>query len=180
MPVKKIAYTKKKQRPRKKRRPAQAHDLHRYASPLYMLIIGCLIVFIVFIISYVPKPDTRITRLNTYFAKYDMPLEGHGSTFVQTADTCGMDWRLLPAIAVRESSGGKHMQRNNPFGWGSAEIPFTDIDDAIRGVGYNLCGFNTNTAKWYGTTSTEKKLYYYNGTVLPTYPDEVMWIMDQF
>jgi hypothetical protein len=144
-----------------------------------LVLISCLLLATIIFIP--PKiPDDRPERINAYFEKYNMPLLGHGQAFVDAADTCGMDWRLLPAIAVRESSGGKHMQLNNPFGWGSAKIPFESIDDAIAGVGMNLCGFNTNTAKWYSTTSTYKKLYYYNGTVMPTYPDEVIWIMDQF
>lgn len=124
--------------------------------------------------------DYRSARLDAYFTKYNMPLVGYGDRFVAVADKCDMDWRLLPAIAVRESSGGKRMQYNNPFGWGGAHIPFSDINDAIDVVAANLCGNNPNTDQWYSTTSTYKKLYYYNGTVVPTYPKEVQWIMEQF
>ena len=155
--------------------------LHSQQQPILIavILIGCLLLAT---IIFIPpkKPDDSPERINAYFEKYDMPLLGHGQAFVDAADTCGMDWRLLPAIAVQESSGGKHMQLNNPFGWGSAKIPFENFDEAIEKVGWNLCGFNSNTAKWYSTTSTYKKLYYYNGTVMPTYPDEVIWIMDQF
>ncbi len=127
-----------------------------------------------------PLPlDERPGKIDAYFEKHGAPIAGHGETFVQAADECDMDWRLLPAIAMRESTGGKRMQLNNPFGWGSARIPFQSIDEAILGVGKNLCGNRTSTAKWYSTTSTYKKLYFYNGTVLPSYPAEVMWIMDQ-
>lgn len=131
-------------------------------------------------IPYVPLPDYRGARIDAYFKKYNMPLAGYGEQFVAVADTCDMDWRLLPAIAVRESSGGKRMQLNNPFGWGGAHIPFTDINHAIEVVGANLCGHNPKTARWYSTTSTQRKLYYYNGTVITTYPKEVQWIMEQF
>jgi hypothetical protein len=124
--------------------------------------------------------DIRAVKINNYFNKYNMPLAGYGETFVTVADECDMDWRLLPAIAVRESSGGKHMQYNNPFGWGGARIPFENIEKSIYALGSNLCGNEPTTAKWYSTTSTYTKLYRYNGTVVKTYPNEVMWIMDQF
>ncbi|MFH1286953.1 MAG: hypothetical protein ABII02_04360 [Candidatus Magasanikbacteria bacterium] len=126
-----------------------------------------------------PQHDDRPDRINTYFTTQKAPLTGFGQIFVETADGCDMDWRLLPAIAMQESTGGKRMQYNNPFGWGGAQIPFESIDEAIIEVGKNLCGHNTSTSKWYSTTSTYEKLYWYNGTASPSYPDEVMWIMDQ-
>src|SRR3989338_3116903 len=58
---------------------------------------------------------SRAQRINEYFAKRDMPLAGFGDKFVKVADACGLDWRLLPAIGVRESSGGKHLINKNPF-----------------------------------------------------------------
>ena len=127
-----------------------------------------------------PPEDDRPSRIDAYFSKYNMPLAGYGNDFVAIADECEMDWRLLPAIAVRESTGGKHMQYNNPFGWGGAKIPFKSIPDAIQTVGMNLCGDNPRTARLYSNTPVRKKLYYYNGTVVPSYPSEVMWIMKQF
>ena len=105
-----------------------------------------------------------------------MPLEGQGEAMVATADKYGLDWRLLPAIAIRESSGGKHMCKNNPYGWGSCRITFDSIEAATERVGKSLGGFNPNL-KMYKTPDTRKKLYYYNGTVLPTYPSEVISIM---
>ncbi len=165
---------------KKKTQPSHLLRLLRYCQ----IFAGSVLVFIsisaVYALFFPPIPfDDRPGRIDAYFEKHNAPIAGHGETFVQAADSCGMDWRLLPAIAMRESTGGKRMQLNNPFGWGSARIPFTSINDAIRGVGKNLCGHRTSTAKWYSTTSTYKKLYYYNGSVLPSYPAEVMWIMDQ-
>lgn len=120
----------------------------------------------------------RIQRLENYFTARNMPLAGHGADFVAAAKKCDIDWRLLPAIGVRESSGGKHLLNNNPFGWGSAKIKFNDFSDAIDGVSDNLCGLNPNTARYYADKTTYERLWYYNGTVLPTYPKEVMDIMD--
>ena len=163
------------------------HGLFRFRKhiimyALYTIGIGGFFIYTIVQSEPLPTrpPDDRPARIDAYFTKRNMPLAGYGEYFVTVADQCGIDWRLLPAIAVRESSGGKRLQNNNPFGWGGARIPFQHFKEAIDTVGLNLCGNNPNTAQWYSTTSTYKKLYYYNGQVIPTYPTEVMWIMDQF
>ncbi len=154
---------------------------HLMSTILIVSILGGLAIYIIARVYTEPQfADDRADRIDAYFEKYNMPLAGYGESFIAAADSCGLDWRLLPAIAVRESTGGKRMQYHNPFGWGGAQIPFKNIDEAIQEVGRNLCGDNPRTARWYGTPSIERKLYYYNGTVIPSYPDEVMWIMKQF
>ncbi|MFA6105156.1 MAG: hypothetical protein WC725_00960 [Patescibacteria group bacterium] len=125
----------------------------------------------------VEKQD-KINRLDSFFAKRDMPLAGYGAKFVEIAEKCDIDWRLLPAIGVRESSGGKHLRNNNPFGWGSANIKFNDFNDAIENVSDHLCGLRESTAKYYKDKTQAQKLWYYNGSVLPSYPKEVVEIME--
>ena len=49
----------------------------------------------------------KAEAIDTYFKDRSMPLEGTGMTFVLVAEKYGLDWRLLPAIGIRESSGGK-------------------------------------------------------------------------
>ncbi len=122
----------------------------------------------------------KIERIDRYFEKRQMPLAGYGQKFIEAAEKCGMDWRLLPAIAVRESSGGKQMTQNNPFGWGSAKIGFENLDQAVDIVGWNLCGLNLKTSVYYKDKTASEKLWSYNGTINPKYPDEVLAIMDQF
>lgn len=117
-------------------------------------------------------------QIDTYFKERGMPLEGYGRAMVLAANKHGLDWRLLPAIAVRESSGGKQMCGNNPFGWGSCKIKFKNIDTAIETIALNLGGKNPATAAYYGGTTTRGKLHQYNGTVVPTYVDEVLAIMN--
>ncbi|MCR4342590.1 MAG: hypothetical protein NUV40_01640 [Patescibacteria group bacterium] len=109
-----------------------------------------------------------------------MPLAGYGAKFVEVADHCDMDWRLLPAIAVRESSGGKQACGNNPFGWASCRADFESVEKAIEIVGANLCGFNPKTAGYYGGKTTLQKLQSYNGSVNPNYPEEVLSVMEKF
>jgi hypothetical protein len=125
-------------------------------------------------------PDERVLRINRYFAERNMPLEGFGTKFVEAADRCDLDWRLLPAIAVRESSGGKQACGNNPFGWASCRTDFESVEKAIEIAGANLCGFNPKTANYYGNKTTLQKLQSYNGSVNPNYPAEVFSIMEKF
>lgn len=164
-------------RPRTKETFVSLTPRHRIL--LFLLTVSSL--FLIYAIRQIPapEPDHRATNINAYFTDKKAPLAGYGDTFVKAADLCGMDYRLLPAIAMQESTGGKRMKNNNPFGWGSAEIPFANFDEAIMEVGAHLCGLKPNTARWYGTTSTERKLYFYNGSVRFAYIAEVQWIMDQ-
>ncbi|MEN9881463.1 MAG: hypothetical protein RLZZ308_646 [Candidatus Parcubacteria bacterium] len=122
----------------------------------------------------------RADAINTYFKERSMPLRGTGMTFILVAEKYGLDWRLLPAIAVRESSGGKNACSYNVFGWGSCKLHnFHSYEEAIEALGRNLGGANKNTARYYAGKSTYDKLYYYNGTVVPTYPNEVIAIMSK-
>lgn len=123
--------------------------------------------------------DARIAKINKYYADRSMPLAGHAEEFVKIAERYNLDWRLLPAIAVRESSGGKNACYNNPFGWGSCKIKFSTYEQAIDAVGKNLGGFNPKTSSYYANKTNLQKLYYYNGTVVPSYPREVLAIMDR-
>ena len=120
----------------------------------------------------------KAEAIDSYFEKRSMPLEGTGMTFVLVAEKYGLDWTLLPAIAVRESSGGKAACGHNPFGWGSCKLHnFVSYEQAIDSLGKNLGGANPNTAMYYAGKTSAEKLYNYNGTVVQTYPAEVAQIM---
>lgn len=121
----------------------------------------------------------KALKIETYFKNRSMPLAKYSMQFVLVAEKYGLPYDFLPAIAVRESSGGKRDMNNNPFGWASAKVIFSDYNEAIEVVGKNLGGANPKTANYYGNKSIEKKLYYYNGTVIDGYEDEVMAIMDK-
>lgn len=120
--------------------------------------------------------------IDAYFDKYNMPLKGTGITFAVEADRNGLDWRLLPAITVRESTGGKNAcssVANNPFGWDSCQTGFDSIQDAIAIVANNLGGNNPSTARHYNGKTTKEILQAYNPpSIIPRYSEQVMWIMD--
>ncbi|MBP6975012.1 MAG: glucosaminidase domain-containing protein [Candidatus Pacebacteria bacterium] len=120
----------------------------------------------------------KADAIDSFFKKRSMPLEGTGMTFVLVAEKYGLDWRLLPAIGVRESSGGKAACKYNAFGWGSCKLHnFHSYEEAIEAVGRNLGGANPRTSSYYAGKTTKEKLYFYNGSVEPAYPGEVIAIM---
>lgn len=123
----------------------------------------------------------KADAIDAYFDSHDMPLSGTGLKMVQEAENNGLDWRLLAAIAVRESTGGKNdCQKvdNNPFGWGSCKIGFDSIDEAIETVARNLGGNNPSTAYHYSGKTTKEILQKYNPpSVVAHYAQQVMSIM---
>ncbi len=68
----------------------------------------------------VAKPlDPRAEILHDYLAQYNSPLTDHAADFVEAADTYGVDWKLVPAIAGVESTFGKDIPGGyNGWGWG--------------------------------------------------------------
>lgn len=122
--------------------------------------------------------ETQAAAINRYMKDRSMPLAQFSALMVAKAHEYDIDWRLLPAIAIRESSGGKFACGNNPFGWASCKINFNSIEKAIDIVARNLGGHNLNTAIYY-RGETAEKLQSYNGTVIPRYPAEVMRIMER-
>jgi hypothetical protein len=120
--------------------------------------------------------------IDNYFAKGDMPLEGMGMKMAVEAEKNDLDWRLLPAIAMRESTGGKFDCNNNKhnfFGWGSCRIGFKSDDEAIEIVAKNLGGNNSATAIHYNNKTTLQILHAYNPpSIVPRYAEQVMAIMD--
>jgi Mannosyl-glycoprotein endo-beta-N-acetylglucosaminidase len=132
--------------------------------------------------SLSPVKDTRADRIDAYFAKYDTPLAGQGKHFVVAADKNGIDWKLLPAIAMMESSGGQHEAKKfNPFGWNCPKTcrhGFASYAEAILTVAENLGGNNQRTAKYYADKSVKQILETYNPpSVRPDYVPLVMGIM---
>ncbi len=64
--------------------------------------------------------DARIEMVKQFFAKYKSPLEPFASNIVEDADKYGLDFRLLPAIAMQESNLCQKIITDsyNCWGWG--------------------------------------------------------------
>lgn len=134
--------------------------------------------------SVIITPDDMILKkqgeaIDAYFAKYDAPLEGYGKKFATEAKENGLDWRLLAAISMRESTGGKQACKkvpNSVFGYGSCKMSFKSIDASIEIVSASLGGNNPNTSHHYQGKTTSEILRKYN-SVIPNYPKQVQKIM---
>ena len=124
----------------------------------------------------------KADAIDTYFNDRNMPLKGMGMKMVQEAEKNDLDWRLLAAIAVRESTGGKHACKKatfNSFGWGSCKINFSSNEKAIETVARNLGGNNPNTDHHYAEKTTVQILRAYNPpSIVPRYAEQVIAIMD--
>lgn len=132
-----------------------------------------------------PEAELRKAKaeaIDAYFRERKMPLMGTGMKMVEEAEKNGLDWRLLAAIAVRESTGGKHACKkvaNNAFGWASCKIGFESNEKAIETVAKNLGGNNPNTARHYDDKTTKEILRAYNPpSIVPRYAEQVMAIMN--
>lgn len=122
--------------------------------------------------------EVKAAKIDAYYAKHSLPLEGYGMQMVLAAEANNLDWRLLPAIAMRETTGGKFACKQNPFGWGSCKIGFESFSEAITTVATHLGGNNPRTARYYKGKETRAILTTYNPpSVVPTYADEVISIM---
>lgn len=91
----------------------------------------------------ITKADARAKIIENFFQQYKSPMADSANTFIQVADKHNLDWRLLPAIAMQESNGGKRVIKDsyNPFGYGiygKLVIRFSSWDEAIERVGRAL------------------------------------------
>ncbi len=118
-------------------------------------------------------------KIDSYFESKGLPLAGHGQKFVEEAIKNDIDPYLLPAIAMRESTGGKQACKkatHSVFGWGSCKINFESIEKSIEIVAMNLGGNNPKTSRYYKEKTTEQILRTYNSYIM-NYPAEVVKIM---
>ena len=126
--------------------------------------------------------EMQAEAIDAYFSAREMPLTGLGLKMAIEAKKNELDWRLLPAIAVRESTGGKFDCKKvdfNPFGWGSCKIGFKSNEEAIEIVAKNLGGNNPNTARYYDNKTVAQILRAYNPpSIVLHYVKQVMSIMN--
>jgi hypothetical protein len=83
--------------------------------------------------------DGRIERVRQFFKRYNSPLEPYAADIVNAADEYGLDFRLLPAIAMQESGLCKTIPDDSHNCWGfgiygSKVTRFSDYPEAIDTV----------------------------------------------
>jgi hypothetical protein len=117
------------------------------------------------------KLDPRIDRLERFFRVYHCPSPHHTSEYLRAADDYGLDYRLLPAVSIRETLCGKATRRENNH-WGFHQESFPSIE-----VGIDFLARRLSQHRLYKGKTIHDKLFAYNP--LPAYPEEVKRIMLQ-
>lgn len=114
--------------------------------------------------------DSRAEKLRIFFNTYRCPAPLHVEDYLRAADTYGIDYRLLPALSVRESTCGRHERDNNRWGWNSARTGFETVGSGIEFIARQLA-----RGRSYRGKTLEQKLRAYNP--IPIYAAEVMKLM---
>ena len=114
--------------------------------------------------------DARTAKLASFFKAHQCPEPFHAAEYVAAADMYSMDYRLLPAVSVRESTCGLHQRLNNFWGWDSARTGFESVG---RGIHYILS--QLAWGRFYRGKSLDQKLHMYNPN--PQYVHEVRELM---
>jgi hypothetical protein len=111
-------------------------------------------------------------RIRSFFRKRKCPAQRYAAEFVLAADRHRLDWRLLPSLALIESSGGKVFTNNNIFGWDSCRHRFPTVQAGIDIVAERLAN-----SPLYRGKSVDEKLKVYNAK--PHYRMAVKRVMQQ-
>ncbi len=124
----------------------------------------------------VPPPDytrdIRLLKIKSFFAEKKAPAAAHAEDFLLAADRHGLDWRLLPSVALIESSGGKYYSHNNILGWDNGRSAFPHVSAGIHYVARRLA-----ESPLYRGKSLDEKLTLYNPN--RSYPRRVKRLMEQ-
>lgn len=118
------------------------------------------------------KRDPRADRLAAFFDTYHCPKPHYVQDYLRAADVYGLDYRLLPAISIRETSCGVAEWQNNRWGYHPGHKRFHSIAEGIDFVARQL-----SETPPYAGKSLHQKLLVYNPR--RAYPAEVEKIMRQ-
>ena len=125
--------------------------------------------------------DDRAAKIDAYYRKFGLPLAGYGKVMVEAADKNGLDWRLIPAFAMIESTAGKfgcQSVPNNDFGWASCKVGFASREQAINAIAEHLAGNRSATAHYYAGKDTREIIETYNPpSIVPDYADKIFGVM---
>ena len=119
-----------------------------------------------------PNGDPRSVRLEAFFKAYDCPAPLHVAEYLRAADSHALDYRMLPAISLVESTCGAFQRMNNRWGWDSAQSGFRSVPAGIDYITEQLA----DNPRYKGKTVKEK-LFTYNP--YPNYVRQVERLMQQ-
>jgi hypothetical protein len=116
----------------------------------------------------------KIAALHQFFLKYNCDERFHlEKDYIEAAQKAQIDWRLLPAVSVIESTCGKHYRLNNLWGWNSANTGFGSLREGIRYISGQL-----GTSRYYKGKTTPEILHSY-GPGTSYYVQTVLNLMNQ-
>ena len=113
-----------------------------------------------------------MVRLEQFFGRYRCPAPQHIDEYLRAADSYGLDYRLLPALSIRETHCGIEETRNNRWGYHPGRQGFASVAAGIDYVARQLADSPTYRGK-----SLRDKLFTYNP--LTAYPGEVESFMQE-
>jgi len=101
--------------------------------------------------------DQRHAKLQTFFQSFGCPAPYHVKEYLGAADTYAIDYRLLPAISVLESTCGIYQRQNNRWGWASARKGFASFRAGLEYIAHQLA-----EGRYYKNKTLEEKVHMYN------------------
>jgi hypothetical protein len=107
--------------------------------------------------SLQPVEDQRHAKLQTFFQSFGCPAPYHVKEYLGAADTYAIDYRLLPAISVLESTCGIYQRQNNRWGWASARKGFASFRAGLEYIAHQLAD-----GPYYRNKTLEEKVHMYN------------------
>ena len=108
--------------------------------------------------------------MEAFFKSHHCPAPFLTADYVAAADAYDVDYRLLPALSVRESTCGRHARLNNRWGWDSAQTGFESLVHGIHFITRQLA-----TGRYYRGKTLDGKLRAYNPN--PEYAGEIRKLM---
>jgi len=116
--------------------------------------------------------DQRLARLETFFQSFGCPAPHYATEYLGAADTYAIDYRLLPAISVLESTCGVHERLNNRWGWASARKGFSSFRAGLEYIAHQLAN-----GRYYKNKTLEEKVHMYNPR--PQYAQQLEKLMSK-
>jgi hypothetical protein len=114
--------------------------------------------------------DNRYDKLESFFQSFGCPAPHYVDEYLGAADSNAIDYRLLPAISVLESTCGVYQRLNNRWGWDSARKGFSSFRAGLQYIARQL-----SVGRFYRNKSLEEKVYTYNPN--PQYVRQVQKLM---
>lgn len=95
------------------------------------------------------EEDARPEIIKGFLSSYKSPLTPYSNFIVETADKYGIDWKLLPAIAMKESGLCKIIpdESYNCWGWGihsAGTLRFDSYEEGIETVSKGIREYYVN------------------------------------